>query len=194
MIKCLFACILLCFSSEQSFCAPNIERVSLHLCQQEDLSACQEIFVEAFMKAYEEFSCEQLGIEDKRVFLTNAFADVYDDLRHGQQTLVVAKREGKIVGFAGFKPTEVPRQLYITQLAVDPACWNQGIGRQLVFSALDLYHDVSSLALIVRKINSVAQGFYLKLGFHVSEYMHAGYNPERYIGYEWVRPAQEISE
>jgi ribosomal protein S18 acetylase RimI-like enzyme len=162
------------------------EPVQLELCSQKDLIECEEVFVQAFTEAYKDFSLEQLGIQDKLVFLHEAFADVYDDVQLGLQKLVVAKKEGKIIGFSGFKKTEKPNQIYISQLAIDPEHWKQGIGRQLVFSVFYLYENVESLVVIPRRINTVARGFYQKIGFSESSYMHPGYNPEKYMGYEWT--------
>jgi ribosomal protein S18 acetylase RimI-like enzyme len=167
------------------------EIIHLELCQKEDLIECETLFIHAFSQAYEGFTPQELGVNDKIMFLKEAFSEVSDDLSLGIQTLVVAKIEGKIVGFIGFKKTEKPYEIYITQLAVDPNYWQQGIGRGLVFSILDLYKDVQSLVVIQRKINIIAHQFYQNLGFTESSYMHPGYNPERYIGYEWKNFSSE---
>ena len=119
--------------------------------------------------------------------MKEAFADVYDDVQQGLQTLTVAREGDKIVGFVGFKITEKEREIYISQLAVAPEFWKRGIGSHLVFSVFDQFEDAESLVVIPRKINSVARKFYKKLGFVESSYMHPGYNPERYIGYTWTK-------
>lgn len=74
--------------------------------------------------------------------------------------------------------------IYIFQLAVKVDHWHRGIGKRLVFSAFDLFPETKSLVVIPRKINLMARNFYFKLGFIESLYMHPGYNPEKYIGYE----------
>ncbi len=159
--------------------------VYLEPCQIEDLPSCESIFMTAFSEAYKDFTPEQLGVKDKVLFLKEAFADVYDDVCLGLQKLMVAKIADQVVGFVGFKETEQAHQVYISQLAVDPAYWKQGIGKWLVFSVFELFDEVESLVVIPRKINRVAHNFYFKLGFMESSYMHPGYNPARYIGYEW---------
>ena len=164
------------------------DTLSLELCQEQDLPACEVIFIDAFLKAYADFSVEELGINDKFLFLREAFADVYDDLKQGFQKLIVAKKEGRVIGFAGFKPTENPNQIYISQLAVDPDQWQLGIGTHLVYSVFNLYDNVESLVVIPRRINNTARFFYTNLGFIQSPYMHPGYNPEKYVGYEWSKP------
>lgn len=193
MRKFIFLLIAFLLFTQVTYSSEFVNKSSLfvHLepCQVADLPECEAIFIQAFTRAYEEFTPEQLGVKDKIVFLREAFADVYDDVCQGLQKLTLAKIEGKIVGFVGFKPTETPHQIYISQLAVAPQYWQQGIGRCLVFSAFDLFDDVESLVVIPRKINEVARCFYHELGFVESAYMHPGYNPERYIGYEWIKPA-----
>lgn len=163
------------------------EIISLELCQIDDLDVCRSIFVESFSLAYADFTPEELGVVDKRLFLEEAFDDLYNDVMLGLQSLIVAKKEGKVIGFAGFKETEIEHQIYITQLAVDPDHWHKGIGKHLVFSVFDIYENVQKLVVIPRRINQVARYFYFGLGFVESSYMHPGYNPQKYIGYEWTR-------
>lgn len=165
------------------------EKIELTSCQFSELKECETIFVNAFSKAYEDFPPELLGVKDKSLFLQEAFADIYDDFNEGLQQLVIAKHNDTIIGFAGFKKTEKEGQIYISQLAVDPNYWQQGIGSHLVLSALEYFPDLKSLVVIPRKINLVAREFYKNLGFIQSAYMHPGYNSERYIGYEWDRPS-----
>lgn len=162
-------------------------------CQASDLQACEIIFIKAFSKAYEQFGPDQLGVKDKLLFLQEAFADVYDDFEQGLQILSVAKSKEKIIGFVGFKKTEKEGEIYISQLAVDPDHWQDGIGSHLVFSSFTYFPGLKSLVVIPRKINATAREFYTKLGFVQSPYMHPGYNPERYIGYEWTA-SKETSE
>lgn len=161
--------------------------IQLELVQEEDLKACQTVFVEAFSEVYRDFTPELLVVQDKLLFLQEAFADVYEDVRQNLQQLVVAKKDNQVIGFVGFKKTEKLHQIYISQLAVDPQYWQNGIGRELVFCALRLFADADQLVVIPRKINVIARDFYYKIGFIDSSYMHPGYNPERYIGYEWNR-------
>lgn len=187
----LLAFVICQFQSATSFSeftTTSGKIASLELCQKDDLKICEEIFIRSFSKAYEKLTPEQLGVKNVQTFLKEAFADVYDDFQTGHQKLVIAKIDGKIVGFAGFKPAEEPNQIYITQLSVDTDYWHQGIGKQLVFSALDLYENTEKLVVIARKLNTVAQQFYEKLGFVKSPYMHPGYSPAKYTGYEWTKP------
>jgi GNAT superfamily N-acetyltransferase len=188
----LLVLIIVCLASMENItawdCINKIgDAIALEVCQEKDLQHCESIFIKAFSKAYESFTVEELGISDKLSFLKEAFSEVYQDFNQGLQTLVIAIDNGQIIGFSGFKTTDMPRQLYISQLAVDPDYWNQGIGQLLVFSSLALFEDTTSLVVIPRKINVIAQKFYEKIGFTPSCYMHPGYNPAKYTGYEWSK-------
>lgn len=162
--------------------------IYIDICEMEDLPYCEKIFIDAFSEAYKEFSAEFLGVSDKYQFLKDAFNHVFEDVEKGVQILAVAKCNGEIIGFSGFKRTEKQGQIYISQLAVDPAHWRSGIGRNLVFSSLLIFDDLESLVVIPRKINSIAIKFYETIQFKTSDYMHPGYNPARYTGFEWTKP------
>lgn len=152
-----------------------------------DLRQEKDVFVRSFMEAYKDFTIEQLGIKDKLSFLNSAFDDVEAELVSGKTHVASVRLDGKVVAFISFKKTEQADQLYISQLAIDPRYWKHGLGRQLVFSILSIYPNTRSLVTIPRRINQVAKSFYLKLGFKESDYMHPGYDPKKYVGYEWSR-------
>lgn len=170
------------------FSVSSKETITIEECQEKDLQNCEFIFIEAFSKAYEHFTAEQLGVADKLLFLLEAFADVYDDFRQQKQKIIVAKKEGEVLGFIGFEYNDISHQVYISQLAVHPDYWKQGIGRELVFYSLQLYEQMEGLSVICRKINTTAIQFYEKLGFTKSTYMHSGYSPEKYCGFDWKKP------
>lgn len=186
-IYCLLLLFFICLQtlSAWEFIDKKGDVIHFDLVQEDDLKACQTVFVEAFSEAYRDFTPELLVVQDKLLFLQDAFADVYNDVCQNLQQLVVAKKDNQVIGFVGFKKTEKPHQIYISQLAVDPQYWQNGIGRELVFSALRLFADANQLVVIPRKINIVARGFYYKIGFVDSSYMHPGYSADRYVGYEW---------
>lgn len=160
-------------------------QIELNWIEQLDLSQEEQVFIDAFLEAYKDFSIEQLGISDKHTFLKSAFQDVVEDSENGKIFLLSAKLDGKVIGFAGFKDTDQNNEVYIAQLAIDPRFWQQGLGKELVFSIFDIKKETERLVVIPRRINEVARQFYSHLGFTVSEYMHPGYNPQKHIGYEW---------
>ncbi len=175
------------YSYSQEFISNSGKTISLMSCQTEDLNECSKIFTDSFLHAYKDFTSQLLGVQDKRLFLEEDFLHASHDFQMGKQKIIVAKIENKIIGLAGFKEAEKPGQIYITLLTVAPAHWKEGIGKQLVFSAFDIFENVKELVVITRKVNEGARNFYLKLGFNASPYMHPGYSPEKYIGYEWSK-------
>ncbi len=73
--------------------------------------------------------------------------------------------DGNTVGYVGLQ--RVLDEGYITNIAVDPACRRQGIGRALL-SHLDETADrlgLSFISLEVRESNSAAIGLYNSLGY-----------------------------
>jgi len=169
------------------------QNFSLETCLNSDLDACRTVFVAAFSQAYTDFSEEDLGVNNKLAFLESAFDSLYNDVITGQQDLLVVKDQDCVIGLVGFKATEVERQYYISQLAVHPDYWGRSIGFHLVTSVFQLYQSVESLLVMPRKINLRARHFYLSLGFHESSYIHAGYDPNKYTGFEWNKEIQNTS-
>lgn len=63
-----------------------------------------------------------------------------DDLAESAITWTVAQVDGAAVGFAGVGPSRDPVDAGVGELetiAVDPACWRQGVGRSLMAQAVD---------------------------------------------------------
>jgi putative acetyltransferase len=74
-------------------------------------------------------------------------------------TVVVATREGALVGFV----TVDPKTAYLDQIVVAPEAWRSGIAEALLERARQL--SPSGLALHVNKDNARAIRFYEKHGF-----------------------------
>ncbi len=193
MARFICTCVtlfLLTFShswADWTFTAKNGEQIHFSWIEQSDLQQEERVFIDAFMEAYKDFSLDQLGIADKFAFLKGAFEDVREDYLNGTGLLLSATLNGKVIGFVGFKETEKEHEIYISQLAIDPAYWQNGIGKELVFSIFQIKKETTHLVVIPRRINEVARQFYMHLGFTISDYMHPGYDPNKYIGYEWSK-------
>jgi putative acetyltransferase len=74
--------------------------------------------------------------------------------------VVIAEREGKLVGFV----TVDPDTMYLDQIVVAPEVWGTGVADALLAEAIRLSPD--GLDLLVNKDNARAIGFYEKHGFH----------------------------
>ena len=154
-----------------------------------DLKLEEEVFVRSFLEAYKDFSEEQLQIEqNKEEWLKITFQEERDEFKkeNGKVFLVSAKKDTKVVGFLLFNETENKGEVYIRQLAVDPECWKQGIGKELMFSVSEKISDIQKYVLLTRRCNTSAKNFYTKLGFKEFEYEHASLDPKKYVGYKLV--------
>ncbi|MBS0605094.1 MAG: GNAT family N-acetyltransferase [Verrucomicrobia bacterium] len=151
-----------------------------------DLKQEEELFVQSFYAAYTDYSLEMLGVKDKISFLHGAFEDVREDVQKGEGFLISAKKGEEVIGVLEFKNTEKPGQIYIAQLAVSPQYWQKGIGKELVFSVCKLVDGVEQMLAIGRRINNRGKGFFTHIGFTECKYIHPGYDPVKYIGYEFA--------
>lgn len=156
----------------------------------QDLPAEKELFCKALLEIYKELSLEELGLTcDKREFAEDAFADLEKEFLEGTTKIFTVKKQDKLVGFIAFYPTDTPNQIYFSQMSIDPSYWRRGLGRNLISFLLREFPETDHFVLITRKINTVARQFWKSLGFTECSYMHNGYDPEKYIGYE-LHPRQ----
>ncbi len=149
-----------------------------------DLIGEEEVFINAFSEAYRDL---YLDVDNKYELLKNAFEDERNELNNDSKNIycISAKKDNKVVGYASFEEGDNPYEVYIRQMAVDPSCWSRGIGRNIVFAILDKLPDTKKIVLITRSTNNIACTFYRTLGFKNSEYMHEGYDPNVYQGFEY---------
>lgn len=96
-------------------------------------------------------------------------------LENEKAVYIVAKQDGKVVGYAGM--WIIFDEGHITTLAVSPAVRSRGIGRKLLrtLAALAKESGASRMTLEVRKSNITAYTLYLSEG-----YLPAGIRPGYY--------------
>lgn len=87
----------------------------------------------------------------------------------------VAERDGAIVGFAVLLPRPDGEQ-ELDGLFVEPGCWRQGIGRELVRHCLDVARCRGSGLLYVVG-NPHAESFYSSLGFRLTGQVQTEFGP-----------------
>ena len=80
--------------------------------------------------------------------------------------------EGRIQGYIVFSPDG-----HLISMAVLPEVRRKGIGRELLRKAM-AYPGIRSLILEVRRSNTGAQAFYLRMGFEIRETMPGYYGNE----------------
>ena len=159
-----------------------------------DLSQERAVFVSAFGNAYKDvplavFNTAFTSVEDVNHWLGEVFDEEVALLREGKSFCVHALNGNDPVGVIFFERLpERPHGVYIRQTAVQPNFQRRGIGRKLVLSireGLAVLPDTESLYLIVRVVNPRAIDFYKSAGFVRSDFMYPGYDPLKYIGFEW---------
>jgi ribosomal protein S18 acetylase RimI-like enzyme len=187
--KLLFACIVLfhfnAFASWEFIDKDGDVLIFDLASPSSDLKQEEDLFVESFMAGYGDYSPMMLGVQNKSSFLHGAFDDVREDVLKGEGFIVTAKNGNEVIGMMEFKMTGQPGQIYIAQLAVSPKYWGKGIGKELVFSVPKLVDGVEQLVAIGRRINARGKGFFYHIGFTECKYMHPGYDPVKYIGFEY---------
>jgi ribosomal protein S18 acetylase RimI-like enzyme len=147
----------------------------------------EKVFVNAFSEAYRAIPLEVLGVKSVQSFLTEAFNEERADLAKAEETIYFfsARVRDQVAALISFSPTEIPHEVYIRALAVDPSYKNQGIGKALVSLCTMQLPDTVKLTLATRRVNTGACEFYKKLGFTEMNTVPHNYNPERYIGLEY---------
>ncbi len=190
MFKWLLIFVFYCMGVyPMEFVNKSGSKILIEKCEQKDLESCYKMAFHAVSQAYSHLTPQDLGVEDMTALLKQVATEIDENFQGGFEQFMVAKKEGEVVGLIGFKATETPHQIYIARLVVDQLFTREGIGKALVFSAFDIYENVEELVVITRKINESARQFYKRLGFKASSYMHGGYSPEKYTGYEWKKGA-----
>lgn len=96
------------------------------------------------------------------------FLDLFSMMAEGLCQIVVAERDGSVVGFGVGEGVEP--ELHISNLAVDPKWRGLGIGRALLRALLDWGRrlGLEEAWLEVRESNQAALGLYESMGFVVT--------------------------
>ncbi len=148
------------------------------------------LFTAAILKAYENISDETLKIAP------NTRKEVMDSYFQQEELLPFSEKkffaigaffENHLIGYVSFDTPTKTGELYIRELMVDPNYWQNGIGKKLLFSSLNLFPTTTCLVLVTRRQNEYARTFYRKLAFdECEEYVHEPWDPKDFIGYKKV--------
>lgn len=148
-----------------------------------DLAASKKILVDSFMHAYENVPLTELNPEfkstgDVRRFYEQYFEEELNHFKHGEVIWVQAFADEKLAGWGTFELE--PNQhdaAYMNLLVVAPEYQQKGIGKLLVFSICseELYPHITTLNLLIRKVNIGGSAFYHKLGFVDSDYTRGNF-------------------
>lgn len=100
-----------------------------------------------------------------RPWSQNVFNSELEQVRAGSRHYVVARRNRRVVGYAGLWFTA--DEAHVTNVAVEPALRRQGIARQLMLALADeaIVRECAAWTLEVRMSATGAQALYHALGF-----------------------------
>lgn len=113
-----------------------------------------------------------------------------EELRDGRTVLLVAERDGEVVGFAHATWNEEESEGYILRIYVHPEHRNEGVGRELLERArADLSdHDLERINAMVLADNDPGNDFYERFGFERAD------ESETVIGGETYRENRYVLE
>ena len=111
-----------------------------------------------------EKDCRILAELDKKCFAVPWSEQSFlEEARNQLATYLLAKEDGKIVGYCGF--WRVSGEAQITNIAVLPEYRRRKIAKTLAEEMLKICSEDEQIVLEVRKSNEIAISFYEKLGF-----------------------------
>lgn len=111
-----------------------------------------------------ENDCRELAELDKICFSVPWSEQSFlEETKNPLATYLLAREDGKIVGFCGF--WRVSGEAQVTNIAVLPEYRRQKIATILAEKMLEICKEDEQIVLEVRKSNSIAISFYKKLGF-----------------------------
>ncbi len=158
----------------------------------------KNVFLDAFVKCYGQVPLDVLrksSREEMVQWLDDTFEEIYVDYKNSKNNLwLSAKADDKIVGFLVIDMAKYPEEIYLAQLAIDPAYQGQGIASSMIRSLFDQFSECIRFVVITRYANEEAKGLYDALGFAPSSYMHEGYSRELFIGFEYVNQQEAVKE
>ncbi|MBQ7751484.1 MAG: ribosomal protein S18-alanine N-acetyltransferase [Clostridia bacterium] len=111
-----------------------------------------------------EKDCQELAELDKKCFSVPWSEQSFlEETKNKLATYLLAKDNGKIVGYCGF--WRVSGEVQVTNIAVLPEYRRRKIAKTLAEEMLKLCGEDEQIVLEVRKSNEIAISFYKKLGF-----------------------------
>ena len=189
LLAIFFAAATLGFGELHNF---KVDSISYEWEAEPDFYQCKKVFMEAFIKCYDPIPLEVLR-KHSRAEMIQWLSDVYDEIYTDYQNKganhrwLSAKIDGNAVGCLLIDLEKFPEEVYLAEMAVDPEHQRKGIATSLISSLLDQLPETKRFVVITRKANEEAKALYHALGFIDSPYIHEGYSPELYCGFELER-------
>lgn len=166
----------------------------------EDLKDHRIVFNNAFWAARVQSGLATEGDEGARQAFFKLISSSMDEVKRllleaKNVTFGISAKKGEaLVGFIIFSHEHSSEVVYINQCAICPAEWKSGIATQLVKAILLVLPDTKKIQFVARRKNKIAQAFYAHCAekyptLQQTDYMHDGYDPTVYQGYEFFIPA-----
>lgn len=154
--------------------------------REEDFQKASEVFFESFKAAYRDVSPEQLGSENIEAFLQEVVQEELELQQKASDTVhwLIVKKDDDVVGLFILELNQYPL-VYGRQMAIKPEYTRKGIGKLIANVVIQNLPHAERFAIITRVFNQPSICFFKSLGFKQSEYMHEGYDPNKYVGYEY---------
>lgn len=161
--------ISLCMLNQKTFLEdPKIEEIIKGIC----LSAFESVYKDEWSADFEHYMLQFFNAHIEK-FKTN-----------NDMVLVVGTIDNKIGGWVLlYKEDE---HAVIELLCIEPGYWRQGLGKKLVFSIRDSFPEITRLAVVTRKQNTISPSFYQSLGFKKTSFSLPEYNRDEMQGFEWL--------
>lgn len=96
--------------------------------------------------------------------------------------LVMATMDDALSGWILFYKEQ--QRAIVELICISPEYQRKGLGKKLIFSIRECWPEVTSIAVVTRKINLISPLFYESLGFRKTNFMLPEYNPADMQGYE----------
>jgi len=153
-----------------------------------DFDAASELFMKSFLAAYAPIPLESIGVESKEAFLREVIDDEME-LFFQDPTVhwLIAKEDGKVIGLLILDLSRYPEEVYGRQMAIHPDYLRHSVGTEMAKVARANLPNAKRIVAITRVFNTTSMAFFESLGFKRCTYMHEGYDPTRYVGYEIVK-------
>ena len=104
-------------------------------------------------------------VASKTYFPARGEKAVLDDMAKGPVYMI--RKEGKIVGTVSYQRQE-DGSVFLNGLAIDPAYWGQGLGREALVKVLEEIKDALKVWLVTHPDNEKAINLYQSLGFQIT--------------------------
>lgn len=153
----------------------------------EDFQEAAFLFVDSFLVAYQGFTPQELGVTSIEGFLKEVIEEELL-LKESNPEMIhwlIAKKDNVVVGLLILELSQYP-EVYCRQMAISPYHMRSGIGKILAGIALESLPECNRFVAITRVLNQASARFFESIGMQRVEYMYEGYDPNKYVGYEYI--------